>query len=111
MREAEAGGSTGVELPAYEGFVENNNSRFTVGLPSGKKLEVLLIDISDRRVSARQEQYSITFRSPADTFIPQGMYRFEHDKLGSFELFIVPIGKDGQGYSYEATFNNLRDPA
>ena len=111
MQEPEGSGSISVGLPTHDAFVENNNSAFRLEAPSGKKLELRLIDVSHRKVRGRQEEFSITFRSAADTFIPQGTYRFEHDKLGSFELFIVPVGKDERGHSYEAVFNNLHDPA
>jgi hypothetical protein len=111
MQESERGGTIRVELPTHGAFVENNNSTFRVEAPAGKKLEIRLTDVSDRKVWERQEEFSITFRSAVDAFIPQGTYRFEHEKLGSFELFIVPVGKDDRGHSYEAVFNNLRDPA
>ena len=111
MQESERGGTIGVELPTHDAFMENNNSAFRLEAPSGKKLELRLIGVSDRKVRDRQEEFSITFRSAADTFIPQGTYRFEHDKLGSFDLFIVPVGKDDRGYSYEAVFSKLHDPA
>jgi len=26
--------------------------------------------------------------------MPQGMYRLEHEGLGAFDLFVVPIGPD-----------------
>ena len=38
----------------------------------------------------------------------QGMRSFDHDKLGRFELFIVPIRQDGEGYYYEAVFSRFR---
>jgi hypothetical protein len=30
------------------------------------------------------------------------------DEIGAFELFIVPIRRDDQGFSYEAVFNRMR---
>jgi hypothetical protein len=32
----------------------------------------------------------------------------EHEALGSFELFIVPIRKDDEGFYYEAVFNRVK---
>jgi hypothetical protein len=32
----------------------------------------------------------------------------EHERLGSVEIFIVPIRKDGEGIYYEAVFNRLK---
>jgi hypothetical protein len=41
-------------------------------------------------------------------FLGQGGRKFEHDQMGHFELFIVPIGKDDSSFLYEAVFNRLR---
>ena len=51
-----------------------------------------------------RKQFSIVFVGPLEPVLPQRIYRFEHDELGSFELFIVPIGPDGSGMQYEAVF-------
>jgi len=42
----------------------------------------------------------------ASSFLPQAIYTFEHDQLGTLQIFIVPIGPaaDGQGMRYEAIF-------
>ena len=48
--------------------------------------------------------FSIVFRGPLEPVLPQRIYRFEHDELGSFELFIVPIGPDETGMQYQAVF-------
>jgi hypothetical protein len=37
--------------------------------------------------------------------IPQGIVTFTTDKLASFELFIVPVAKEGSKVRYEAVFN------
>jgi hypothetical protein len=54
--------------------------------------------------SDQREQFSIVFNGPAEPVLPQRIYRFEHDALGSFDLFIVPIGADVSGMQYEAVF-------
>jgi hypothetical protein len=33
------------------------------------------------------------------------LYGFEHHEVGTFEIFIVPIGRTAQGVSYEAVFS------
>jgi hypothetical protein len=42
-------------------------------------------------------------------FLSQGVHNFKHDQMGQFELFIVPIKQDEQGFYYQAVFNNLRE--
>ena len=41
-------------------------------------------------------------------FLDQGVRDFSHDQMGQFELFIVPIRQDAQGFYYEAVFNRIR---
>jgi len=36
--------------------------------------------------------------------LPQRMYNFDLGQLGSFDIFIVPIGPDSSGMRYEAVF-------
>ncbi len=53
----------------------------------------------------RGRPFSIVFRGPGDILLPQAIYRVEHDQIGTFDLFIVPIGRDTAGLRYEAVFN------
>jgi hypothetical protein len=34
----------------------------------------------------------------------------EHDEMGQFDLFLVPIRQDDQGFYYEAVFNRILQP-
>jgi hypothetical protein len=52
----------------------------------------------------RRQAFSLVFRGPGDLILGQGMYRFENDRLGSLEIFIVPLQPDGDGARYEAVF-------
>jgi hypothetical protein len=38
--------------------------------------------------------FSVLFHGPLHPLLPQGMYRVEHDELGTLELFLVPVGPD-----------------
>ena len=53
------------------------------------------------------ERFSLYFVGPGDFYLPQSIYRMEHDALGTLEIFIVPVGKEEAGYRYEAVFNRL----
>jgi hypothetical protein len=48
--------------------------------------------------------FSLVFLDAGGEVLPQHIYPFEHDELGSFEIFIVPIGQDPDGVRYEAVF-------
>ena len=49
--------------------------------------------------------FSIILRGPRDRRLPQMIYKLEHEKLGTFEIFLVPVAVDDKGYHYEAVFN------
>ena len=59
---------------------------------------------ADPRDGGPRSPFSIVFRGPLVPILPQRIYEFRHDTLGSFELFIVPIGPDDGAMQYEAVF-------
>jgi len=52
-----------------------------------------------------REPFSLLFHGPADMVLAQSTYKFEHDHIGKFDMFIVPVGPDEKGMRYEAIFN------
>jgi hypothetical protein len=83
------------------------NEKFQVQHDLGT-MEVELIEATEIAADPRPEQFSIVFRGPTEPPARQGMYKFEHDQMGDFDLFIVPIGQDDEGRYYEAAFSRLR---
>jgi hypothetical protein len=51
-----------------------------------------------------RDPFSIVFVHRSEEVLPQGTYPLEHDQLGAFELFIVPISQDDESVRYEAVF-------
>lgn len=90
-------------------FAENLNTRFRAVLQDSTLIEMELIEVKDGKSTPRQEQFSLLFRAPQDAPIQQGMYRLEHDRLESGELFLVPVARDDKGVFYQAVFNRLID--
>ena len=88
-------------------FSEHLNTKFRAHTTDDKCVELELIEATDLGSNARQEQFSMLFRGPLDTALDQRMYKIEHASLGSFDLFVVPIGKDQSGRNYEVIFNRL----
>lgn len=71
-------------------------------------LELELVEVNDSgRKSAPENRssFSLLFKGNKDKFLPQQMYRIEHDKLDAMDLLIVPVRADQNGYYYEAIFN------
>jgi hypothetical protein len=52
----------------------------------------------------KRDSFSIFFRGPADALLPQHMYDLAGESESLPGLFIVPVGKAGDGYEYEAVF-------
>ena len=63
-----------------------------------------------RMAAPQWERFSLLFRGPRSHFLPQATYEFAHPTLGSFPMFIVPIGADDLGFRYEAAFNRRLQP-
>ena len=70
-------------------------------------IDLTLVDVIEHLHTARQETFSVFFHGPASPSLQQGMYHLCNDKLGDMDIFLVPIGRDGDGYQYEAVFNHL----
>ena len=51
--------------------------------------------------------FSLFFRGPLDPQLSQGTYPLECESLGSLPLFLVPMGRNAEGMTYEAVFNRL----
>ena len=91
-------------------FADRLNQPFRVDA-GGTAVDVELIEVSDLTSrggpeAARRERapFSIVFRGPRESALLQGMYRMQHEAIGSFEIFLVPIGHDAQAVRYEAVF-------
>lgn len=48
--------------------------------------------------------FSLMFRGPRETPLPQATYRFTGTS-GAHDIFIVPVAADATGRLYEAVFN------
>lgn len=90
----------------HETLVNCLNTEFQVDRDA-ERIQLRLIEISELKKNERQEQFSIVFRGPLEQPLSQGIHQFRHAKMGSFELFVVPIKRDAEGYHYEAVFNRL----
>ena len=92
----------------HETFSKHLDSNFRVEAGEAGTVSLKLSKISDLQLSPRQERFAINFTGPLDAKLPQGSYDFEHDEMGKFLLFIVPLIGDEEGMVYEAVFNRLR---
>jgi hypothetical protein len=89
-------------------FAKLLNSSFRVHRDDQEPVEIELIEATPYPPGcedAKARNFSLIFSGPLDRFLSQRTYLLEHGKLGAFDLFIVPIGKDQNAYRYQAIFN------
>ncbi|WP_295435340.1 hypothetical protein [uncultured Thiodictyon sp.] len=92
-------------------FARCLNQTFTLdpGVPGEvRALPLVLIEVTEHGSGAagphRRQPFCVLFRGPALPVLPQRTYVMNHDSLGRLEIFLVPLGPDGQGMRYEAVF-------
>ncbi len=96
------------DLPEHKTFTELLNAPFRVQLDDGQSIETKLVEVSEQKLTDRQEMFSILFRGPTEALLEQGIYRLQQERTGDFELFLTPVRQDEQGFYYEAAFNLIR---
>jgi hypothetical protein len=89
-------------------FASHINTRFRLVEKPGTELD--LAEVSDGSTS-QHINFSLVFRGPHQPVLPQRIYPLEHDVLGRFDLFLVPIQRDAQGLQYQAVFNRVIESA
>jgi hypothetical protein len=95
-----------LESFTIETFSKRLGERFALDLGDAHRFDVELVEATPLGSAPPQGRapFSIVFRGVSQPVLPQRIYRVEHDALGGFELFLVPIGPDGSGMRYEAVF-------
>jgi hypothetical protein len=86
-------------------FREQLDTIFRVDHESGA-IPLRLAEVAGPRIGGGLQQFSVFFHGAADRILPQGMYSFHHEALGSLTLFIVPIvGSNEERIVYQACFS------
>ena len=90
-------------------FQAHLKTDFFIGV---SKVRVRLIEVlnlgSRHSIDGKKEAFTLTFRGDVGSPLKQETYMIEHDKLGTFSLFLVPIvARDKSARYYEAVINRL----
>ena len=97
------------EFQTAADFAKHVDTDFRVELESPRPIEIKLISVTPRKIEpheqAGMERFSVVFSGPADVFLPQNTYRLAHPEMGEFEVFLVPIKQEAEGFRYEAVYN------
>jgi Domain of unknown function (DUF6916) len=101
-----------VELTEQE-FSKHLNTNFRVNVEAPKPIELELVEVqgytSAENEQPGMERFSVFFSGPKDIQLLQCSYPLTHESMGSFDLFLVPIGLEDKGIRYEAVFNYFKD--
>jgi hypothetical protein len=96
-----------------EEFSKHVSTKFRVRLDAEKSVDLELTEVkgymSKQHEQTGMERFSTYFNGPAEPFLPQLLYTFEHEQMGEFEMFLVPIAKNDAGFRYESVFNYFKE--
>jgi hypothetical protein len=95
------------DLLEHHVFAGLLNTKFRVVVDSPDVVELELVEVSENKVTSHQEYFTIIFSGAPDQFLGQGTRSLQHDKMGTIDLFLVPVGKDESGIQYESVFNRI----
>ena len=90
-------------------FRECLDTGFEVTVPGGEPVRLVLTEVQEGHAGARVESFSLFFRGPRAPFFPQATYRLRHEKLEPLDIFLVPLGPEGEAMQYQAVFNRIRE--
>jgi len=90
-------------------FSQHVNTNFHVNLGTPQPIDLKLVEVKGYAKKAEEtqgmERFSLFFTGPADVMLQQHLYPLKHDAMGEFEIFLVPIAQNADGFRYEAVFN------
>src|SRR5262249_10090077 len=96
-----------VTLPDFE---EHVGATFRVETSPEESQDLTLIEakaLPARSGPGRTAPFSLVFRGPRSRGLEQKIHRLTQAKMGTIDLFLVPLGTEGdpEGTHYQAIFN------
>ncbi|HSS22802.1 MAG TPA: hypothetical protein VLL54_22200 [Pyrinomonadaceae bacterium] len=93
-------------------FSKHVNTKFQVRTDSETPIDLELDEVKGYSSRYKEhdgmERFSIFFNGPKQPFLEQTTYTLEHEQMGEFEIFLVPIARRDDGFRYEAVFNYFK---
>ncbi len=96
-----------MHLLTLQDFAGCLNESFHAALKDGE-IEFVLVEARPLPQTAHQAArapFSLLFRNGSALLFPQQTYRMRHDRVGGFDIFLVPIAREREGFLYQAIFN------
>lgn len=91
-----------------ESFSKNLNTSFEIQVSALNIQELELIEVSKQKVHRGTESFDVLFRGKKESQFTQGTYMINHNRMGSFPVFVVPVGNPENGAFYQAVFSRMR---
>lgn len=90
-----------------EDFADKIGQVFAIREEGAPAMALMLrqVEPMDSAMAAGRPPFSLIFEADDPRVLAQRIYRMEHDGLGELSIFLVPIGKNKDGVSYQAVFN------
>ena len=93
-------------------YSRNLNTKFRLLVDAPQPIDLTLVEVTPRKVEAHEEQgmerFSAVFMGPREFLLPQQIYRVSHPDMGEFDIFLVALGQEPEGFKYEAVYNYYR---
>ena len=96
-----------MDLLSLDHFAGCLNDTFSADL-QGMQAAFVLVEARPLPVSgphALRAPFSLVFHNASALLLPQQTYRMHHPRLGTQEIFLVPVAQDTTGFLYQAVFN------
>ena len=92
-------------------FSKHVNTKFRVIIDPPLELELSQVKSysSTPQEETGMERFSLFFAGPSDRYLEQKTYSLEHEQMGCFDLFLVPVSGNADGFRYEAVFNYYKE--
>src|SRR5215207_4954422 len=91
-------------------FSKHVNTKFRV--VSEQPIDLELTQVKGYSAQSHEqtgmERFSAFFQGPPDRYLVQQTYSIEHEQMGAFDLFLVPVSRDKSVVRYEAVFNYFK---
>ena len=95
-----------------EEFSRHLNTDFRLHRGDGPPIDLELVEVKGYLTKAGEqtgmERFSAFFKGPTEPYLAQNTYSLQHDQMGEFPIFLVPIARDEQGVRYEAVYNYFK---
>lgn len=103
------------QFQTAEEFKQHLNTPFRVQVNAPKPIDLTLVAVESRPSDATEEQgmerFSVFFTGPPEFLLPQNMYRMAHPEMGEFDIFLVAVAQELDGFRYEAVYNYYKSSA